>query len=87
MSPFGIWKSGIPPGIAGLDAYSTIYCDAIAWLHDRSVDYLTPQLYWPFGGGQDYAKLQPWWADSVTVNGRHLLSRSRLLQNCKLDSK
>ena len=71
MSPFGIWKNGVPPGITGLDAFSTIYCDAIAWLHNRSIDYLTPQLYWPFGGGQDYAKLQPWWADSVSANGRH----------------
>ena len=71
MSPFGIWKSGVPPGITGLSAYNDIYCDAIAWLHYRSIDYLTPQLYWPFGGGQDYAKLQPWWADSVAANGRH----------------
>jgi uncharacterized lipoprotein YddW (UPF0748 family) len=71
MSPFGIWKNGVPPGITGLSAYNDIYCDAIAWLHDRSIDYLTPQLYWPFGGGQDYAKLQPWWADSVAANGRH----------------
>ncbi|HEX7357428.1 MAG TPA: family 10 glycosylhydrolase [Ignavibacteriaceae bacterium] len=71
MSPFGIWKNGVPPGIVGLSAYDDIYCDAIAWLHNRSIDYLTPQLYWPFGGGQDYAKLQPWWADSVYANGRH----------------
>jgi uncharacterized lipoprotein YddW (UPF0748 family) len=72
MSPFGIWKNGVPPGITGLDAYSTIYCDAIAWLQDRSVDYITPQLYWPFGGGQDYGKLMPWWADSAAANDRHL---------------
>lgn len=71
ISPFGIWKNGVPPGITGLSAYDQIYCDAIAWLHNRSIDYLTPQLYWPFGGGQDYAKLQPWWADSVYANGRH----------------
>lgn len=71
MSPFGIWKNGVPPGITGLSAYDDIYCDAIAWLHNRSIDYLTPQLYWPFGGGQDYAKLQPWWADSVYANERH----------------
>ena len=71
MSPFGIWKNGVPPGITGLSAYDDIYCDAIAWLHKRSIDYLTPQLYWPFGGGQDYAKLQPWWADSAAANGRH----------------
>jgi uncharacterized lipoprotein YddW (UPF0748 family) len=71
ISPFGIWKNGVPTGIVGMDAYNVIYADAMAWLKDHSVDYLTPQLYWPFGGGQDYAKLQPWWADSVDFYGRH----------------
>jgi len=71
MSPFGIWKNGVPPGITGLDAYATIYGDAIAWLRDGSVDYFTPQLYWRIGGGQDYSKLMPWWADSVAVHSRH----------------
>ncbi|MBI2618629.1 MAG: family 10 glycosylhydrolase [Ignavibacteriales bacterium] len=72
MSPFGIWKSGVPSGIFGLSAYDVIYCDAIAWLKQQSIDYLTPQLYWAFGGGQDYGKLQPWWADSAAAYGRHL---------------
>ena len=72
MSPFGIWQNGVPPGIFGLSAYSDIYCDAIAWLQAQSIDYVTPQLYWAFGGGQDYGKLQPWWADSASANGRHL---------------
>lgn len=71
MSPFGIWKNGVPPGITGLNAYTDIYCDAINWLQNKAVDYLTPQLYWPFGGSQDYAKLMPWWADSVFANNRH----------------
>lgn len=71
ISPFGIWRPGFPPGITGMDAYATIYADALAWLRAHSIDYLTPQLYWPFGGGQDYAKLQPWWGDSVFVHGRH----------------
>ena len=35
-----------------------------------TVDYLIPQLYWPFGGAQDYGKLAPWW--SHQVRGRHL---------------
>lgn len=69
MSPFGIWKNGVPSGITGLDAYSAIYCDALAWLAQQTVDYITPQLYWPFGGGQDYAKLMPWWG--TQRNGRH----------------
>ncbi len=72
MSPFGIWKNGVPPGITGLDAYSSIYGDAIAWLQQKTVDYLTPQLYWKIGGSQDYAKLSAWWADSCARNGRHL---------------
>lgn len=71
MSPFGIWKNGVPPGITGLDAYNTIYGDAIAWLQQGTVDYLTPQLYWKIGGSQDYAKLMAWWADSCWNNQRH----------------
>lgn len=71
MSPFGIWKNGVPPGITGLDAYSTIYCDAIAWLRQHSIDYLTPQLYWRIGGAQDYNALSRWWSDSVASYARH----------------
>lgn len=71
MSPFGIWKNGVPPGITGLDAYNVIYCDAIAWLQQRTIDYLTPQLYWRIGGAQDYNALSRWWSDSVAFYGRH----------------
>ncbi len=71
ISPFGIWKSGTPSGTNGLNAYSTIYADALAWTQARNLDYLTPQLYWNFGGGQDYAKLAPWW-QSQMAGGRHL---------------
>jgi uncharacterized lipoprotein YddW (UPF0748 family) len=70
MSPFGIWRSGTPTGITGLDAYSQIYADALAWLGDQTIDYLAPQLYWKFGGGQDFAALANWWGDQR--NDRHL---------------
>ena len=70
MSPFGIWKNGVPSGIVGLDAYNVIYCDPVAWLEGKYVDYISPQLYWPFAGSQDYGKLLPWWA--FQKNGRHL---------------
>lgn len=72
VSPFGIWKAGVPNGIAGLSAYHTIYADAVAWLEDQSIDYSTPQLYWGFGDGQDYATLAPWWAARANENERHL---------------
>ncbi len=70
VSPFGIWKPGVPSGITGLDAYNVIYCDPINWLQNKKVDYITPQLYWIIGGGQDYSKLMPWWASQTS--GRHL---------------
>jgi len=70
ISPFGIWKNGVPAGIIGLDAYSEIYADALSWISSNIIDYLTPQLYWPFGGNQDYGKLLPWWAGQM--NERHL---------------
>lgn len=74
ISPFGIWKDGTPSGISGMDAYSVIYGDAIAWLETQTVDYITPQLYWPFsrfGTGQDYGKLADWWADQTHLHGLH----------------
>lgn len=72
MSPFGIWKNGVPAGIVGLDAYSTIYCDALSWLEGKYVDYIAPQLYWKIGGSQDYSKLLPWWAGYAQQAGRHV---------------
>ena len=70
ISPFGIWKSGTPAGINGLSGATDLYADAVTWMEQRWLDYLTPQLYWAFGGGQDYGKLAPWWA--TQMNGRHL---------------
>lgn len=72
VSPFGIYKNGVPAGIVGLDAYSVIYCDPLAWLENESVDYLTPQLYWPTGGSQDFEALANWWSNQVFNNNRHL---------------
>lgn len=74
ISPFGIWKSGVPTGITGMDAYNVIYCDAIKWMQNKSVDYIIPQLYWAFGGGQDYATLMNWWADSAKKNNVTFIS-------------
>jgi uncharacterized lipoprotein YddW (UPF0748 family) len=68
MSPRGIWKNGVPPGIIGNDNYSSIYCDAVAWLTGQYIDYFSPQLYWKIGGSQSYILLEPWWASQC--NGR-----------------
>ncbi|MBC5991912.1 family 10 glycosylhydrolase [Pontibacter cellulosilyticus] len=72
VSPFGIWKNGTPTGITGMDAYSAIYADALNWLENQYVDYLSPQLYWAIGGSQDYRKLLEWWSDKAYTSSRHL---------------
>ncbi len=71
ISPAGIWKNGVPSGISGQDNYSVLYCDPVAWLAGKYIDYLAPQLYWRIGGNQDFTKLLPWW-QSVS-NGRIII--------------
>jgi len=71
ISPFGIYRPGIPEGIEGFDAWAVLYCDPIAWLEAGTVDYITPQCYWQFGGGQDYGKLIPYWAAQAKKHKRH----------------
>jgi len=84
VSPFGIWttnttvaaKEGVPlpPGITGGNMYQEIYCDPVAWLKEGTVDYISPQLYWKSGGGQDYNTLCPWWANLCNRFGVHFYS-------------
>ena len=72
ISPFGIWKSGVPSGITGLDAYSEIYADSRLWLSKGWVDYLAPQLYWPSNGAQSrFTRLLDWW-HSENPKDRHI---------------
>ncbi|TNE69774.1 T9SS type A sorting domain-containing protein [bacterium] len=68
ISPFGIWKSGVPQGSSGMSAYSAIYADALAWIDGNYVDYLVPQLYWKieyYPLGTDFNLLSDWWAEQV----------------------
>ncbi|GAB5537355.1 MAG: glycoside hydrolase family 10 protein [Rubricoccaceae bacterium] len=84
ISPFGLWKDGVPTGTGGLDAHDVIFSDPVAWLDAQTIDYITPQLYWSSqrsfdtnGDGrldrfnqQRFTTLAPWW-ESVR-NDRHL---------------
>lgn len=89
VSPFGIWttdpkvaeKEGIslPAGITGGNMYAEIYCDPVAWLKEGTVDYVSPQLYWPTTStGQDYDILAPWWSDLAAKFGKHFYSSHSL---------
>lgn len=75
ISPFGIYRPGIPAGISGLDACDALYADAPTWLTNGWVDYLAPQLYWPTTQtAQSYAALLPWWASLVAADGRFIVA-------------
>jgi hypothetical protein len=73
ISPFGIWRPGNPPSIqAGIDQYDELYADVRKWLHEGSLDYLVPQLYWPiYPPEQSYPVLLQWWVEE-NLKGRHM---------------
>jgi uncharacterized lipoprotein YddW (UPF0748 family) len=72
ISPFGIWRPGTPPEIAGFDAYDKLYADARKWLREGWVDYFVPQLYWPIAQtAQSYPTLLRWWMAENVMN-RHV---------------
>jgi uncharacterized lipoprotein YddW (UPF0748 family) len=63
ISPFGIWRPGVPAGIeAGLDSYEQLAGDSRKWLKNGWVDYLAPQLYWRISPQkQSFPALLTWW--------------------------
>jgi uncharacterized lipoprotein YddW (UPF0748 family) len=72
ISPFGIWRPGSPPEIAGFDAYDKLYADSRKWLREGWVDYFVPQLYWPVAQtAQSYPTLLRWWMAENVMN-RHV---------------
>ncbi|MEW5737465.1 MAG: family 10 glycosylhydrolase [Myxococcota bacterium] len=74
ISPFGIYRPGVPEGITGLNAYDELACDSLAWLSNGWLDYLAPQLYWPTTqAGQEFDLLIAWWARQVS-NGQSIFA-------------
>lgn len=75
ISPFGIWrnKSQDPNGSEsnGFDGYSKLYANARKWVESGWVDYINPQIYFPFGYKvAPYDKLVDWWSENTF--GRHM---------------
>jgi uncharacterized lipoprotein YddW (UPF0748 family) len=72
ISPFGIYRPGIPAGITGLDAYAVLSADAPKWIAEGWVDYLAPQLYWPTTqSAQAFGTLATWWG-ALAKDGRSI---------------
>lgn len=72
ISPFGIWQPQPQLGISGFNQYELLFADARKWIHDGTVDYLAPQLYWETARkGQSFPVLLKWWSEQ-NASGRHL---------------
>lgn len=70
ISPFGIWRSlkDDPNGSQsnGLSGYSALFADARNWTRSGWVDYINPQLYFPFYyPAAPYEKLLDWWSKNT----------------------
>jgi hypothetical protein len=73
VSPFGIWKPGVPEGtMAYVDACKDLCADSRLWLQEGWLDYCAPQLYWSRDSKeQAFEPLLSWWAMQNT-RSRHL---------------
>jgi uncharacterized lipoprotein YddW (UPF0748 family) len=75
ISPFGIWQNANqnPEGSAtnGGASYVEQFADTRKWIKEGWIDYISPQLYWPFNNrSAAFEKLVDWW--SLQTNGHHL---------------
>ena len=52
--------------------YGEIYSDPLAWLHDGSIDFISPQLYWEMDHSTNgFALLSNWWYKAAKQFNRH----------------
>lgn len=71
ISPFGIWQNGGEGSdTSGLEAYHSIYCDALAWARGGYVDYIAPQIYWNFDTkAAPFDTVAEWWNEALSGTG------------------
>lgn len=72
-------KYGVEPCPVGSDwQYNGIFSDPLAWLAAQSIDYISPQVYWPIGATADYGKITPWWGKVANKFGRQVYISSSI---------
>ncbi len=66
VSPFGIWANSktFRGGslTRGMESRQDIFADTLHWLHQNYLDFVIPQVYWPFDHPKaPYAAVTDWW--------------------------
>ncbi|WP_369878846.1 glycoside hydrolase family 10 protein [Erwinia sp. B116] len=70
VSPAGVWRN-LSHDAAGSDtrgaaAYDESFADTRRWVQSGLLDYIAPQIYWPFSRkAASYGVLANWWAEVV----------------------
>lgn len=77
VSPAGVWRniSHDPAGseTRGAAAYDESYADTRLWVQKGLLDYIAPQIYWPFSrSAARYDVLAKWWANVVKPTNTRL---------------
>ncbi len=78
IAPFGIWQNndGKNGGsdTHGLESYTSLFCDTLAWAEGGYVDYIAPQIYWSFSHkSAPYGVIAEWWNAALDGTGVDLL--------------
>ncbi|MBK4725370.1 glycoside hydrolase family 10 protein [Pantoea agglomerans] len=77
VSPAGVWRnlSHDPAGsdTRGAAAYDESFADTRRWVQQGLLDYIAPQVYWPFARqAARYDVLAKWWAEVVKPTSTRL---------------
>lgn len=77
VSPAGVWRNRANDAAGsdtrGAAAYDESYADTRRWVQLGLLDYIAPQLYWPFArDAARYDVLARWWADVVKPTNTRL---------------
>ncbi len=65
-------KYGLPSCPASDWQYNGIYSDPIAWMKEGTIDFISPQIYWPVNGTNDFEAVTKWWSNVAKLFNRHL---------------
>ncbi len=65
-------KYGVEPCPFSDWQYNSIYSDPLAWMSRHTIDYISPQAYWPMNGTYSFATFSEWWAKVAEKFHRHV---------------
>ena len=82
IGPAGVsYKSASKYGLPTLSSYGStasdwqydqIYADPLTWMHDGTIDFIAPQLYWETTHSTNaYGALTHWWSDVAEIFNCH----------------